>query len=342
VSTKSSDDTSRRIKRKLDDVAAEGRKHGGHRRFGYTDDGMTIVQEEAELLRAAAEDVLAGTALNEIARGWNAQRVSTPQKVGGRWSGNTVKQVLTGAHQAGLRRHRGEIVGAGIWPAIFSRAEHERIVGALSPDRVRRPVRTSLLTALVRCGNCGELMTRNGGQPNGSRGRVGTWRCQKRPGFPNCGRMTVTAIPFEELITEAVLQRLDGPALSKTMTSSRTSNQDDDVARDLAEAEERLSDLAVMFADGEITKVEWMKARTKLEDRVKAARARLHRVEKLAVLSPYGKPGALRAAWPELDVDRRRAVIAAVIETIVVNVAGRRGPVFDDSRIDIMWRDRTR
>jgi DNA invertase Pin-like site-specific DNA recombinase len=340
VAAKSSDDTSRRIKRKLDDVAAEGRKHGGNRRFGYSPDGMTIVPKEAQLLKAAARDVLAGATLNEIARGWNAAAVGTPQKPGAKWSGTTVKQVLTGAHQAGLRRHRGEIVGRGIWPAIFSRAEHERIVAALDGTRVRNPVRSSLLTGLVRCGNCGEKMTRNGSQPNGSRGHVGTWRCAKRPGYPNCGQMSVTATPLEDLITEAVLLRLDGPALGQLLSSSPSVEQDDEVAQELAEAEGRLTELAELYADGEINKVEWMKARAKLEDRVTAARGRLYRRDQSGVLSAYAKPGALRAAWPDLDVDRRRAVISAVVESVTVNAANRRGPVFDDSRVDVAWRDR--
>jgi site-specific DNA recombinase len=340
VAAKSSDDTSRRIRRKLDDVAAEGRKHGGGRRFGYTPDGMTVVPAEAKLLRKAAEDVLAGTTLNEIARRWNAAGVATPQKAGAQWSGTTIRQVLTGAHQAGLRKHRGEIVGRGIWPAIFSRAEHERLVGALDPQRVRNPVRSSLLTGLVRCGKCGGRMTRNGNQPNGSRGHVGTWRCAKRPGYPNCGQMSVTATPLEDLISEAVLQRLDGPALGRMLSTTGSSSEDDEAARELAEAEGRLSELAELFADGDISKVEWMKARAKLEDRVTAARARLHRHEESAVLSAYAKPGALRAAWPELDMDRRRAVISAVIESVTVNAAGRRGPVFDDARVDVRWKDR--
>jgi site-specific DNA recombinase len=339
VAAKSSDDTSRRIKRKLDDVAAEGRKHGGNRRFGYEPDGLTIVPAEAELLREAFEAVLAGGTLREIARGWNAAGVATPQKAGAQWSGTTVKQVLTGAHQAGLRRHRGEIVGKGIWPAIFSRAEHERIVGALDGERVRNPVRSSLLTGLVRCGNCGELMTRNGTQPNGSGGRIGTWRCAKRPGYANCGQMSVTATPLEDLITDAVLLRLDGPALGKLISENPSSEQDDEAAQELANAEGRLSELAETYADGEISKVEWMKARGKLELRVTAARGRLYRRDQSGVLSAYAKPGALRGAWPELDVDRRRAVMSAVVESITVNPANRRGPVFDDKRVDVSWRD---
>jgi site-specific DNA recombinase len=339
AAAKSSDDTSRRIKRKLEDVAAEGRAHGGHRRFGYTPDGMTIVPAEAKLLKTAASDVLAGATLNEIACRWNEAGIPTPQKPGALWSGTQIKQVLTGAHQAGLRRHRGEIVGKGNWPAIFSRAEHERIAAALDGKRVRNPVRSSLLTGLVICGRCGEKMTRNGTQPNGSRGHVGTWRCAKRPGYKNCGQMSVTATPLEELITETVLQLLDGPALSAVLKTSSTTRQDDKAANDLAKAEARLAELAEMFGTGEITKAEWMTARSPIEDQINEARSHLHRKEQSAVLKGYAKPGSLRASWPDMTVDRRRAVIAAVIESIIVNASARRGPVFDDARVDVKWAD---
>ena len=337
VAAKSSDDTSRRIKRKLDDLAAEGRHHG-KRPFGYSTDGMTIVDHEAELLRQAAAAVLSGSSLNDIARAWNAAGVATPQKAGSTWSGTTVKQVLTGVHQAGLRRHRGEVIGEGAWPAIFSRGQHERLVAALSDRRATTTPRYSMLTGLVRCGNCGSLMTRNGGQPNGSRGHVGTWRCQKRPGFPNCGQMSVSAAPFEELIAESTLIALEGPELRKVLSGTGTDDQDDAATVELTAAEGRLLELAETFGAGDISKAEWMRARRGLEERAQAARAILHRRHRSGALAAYVAPGALRQAWPDLDVQRRRAIIAAVVDHITVTSATRRGPRFDPNRVDITWR----
>jgi hypothetical protein len=338
VAAKSSDDTSRRIKRKLDEVAADGRKHGGGRRFGYTPDGMEVVPQEATLIRSAADAVLAGSTLSDVARRWNAGGVATPQKAGAMWSGVTVRQVLTGAHQAGLRRHRGEIIGNGVWPSIFTRAEHERIVALLADRAVAfDPPRSSLLTGLVRCGKCGQKMTRNGGQPNGSRGRVGTWRCAKRPGYVNCGQMSVSAGPFEELIREAVLVALDGPSLVGVL-SGASAKQDDAAAAELVEIESRMLQLAESFADGDIGKAEWLRARRRLEDRAADARSALHRRERSAVLVAFRKPGALRAAWPELGQSRQHAIIGAVVESITVNRAGRRGPVFDPGRVEMTWR----
>ena len=337
VAAKSSDDVSRRIRRKLDDVAAEGRKHGGHRRFGYSHDGLAIDEAEAAAIREGAAAVLAGASLNAVAREWNARGLRSPQK-GTDWSGTTVKQVLTGAHQAGLRVHRGEVIGNGAWPAIFSRAEHERVVAALMGRGALAPPRSSLLTGLVTCGRCGQAMTRNGNQPNGSRGRVGTWRCAKRPGYTNCGQMSISSQPFEELIAEAVLIALEGPELDRVLASAGTDDEDTVAADEVAKVEARLLELAKTYGAGEISKAEWMRARQSLEERAGSARAVLHRRERSGALAAYAKPGMLREAWPELETSQRHAVIAAVVDHATVAPALRRGPIFDPDRVGITWR----
>lgn len=332
VAAKSSDDTSRRIKRKLEDLAAEGR-HVGPRPFGYAPDGVTIIEAEAAALRQGAEAVLAGASLADIARAWNAAKVTTSRRAVSGWSGSTVKQVLTGPHQAGLRRHRGEIIGNGAWPGIFTRAEHERLVAALDGPRQRKPGRTSLLTGLVRCGVCGEKMARG----VASRGRS-VWRCHGRPGYPNCGRLMVAALPIEALITEAVLVALDGPEFGQMMSGAGFDDEDAAAADELAVVEGRLLELAETFAAGEIDKAEWMRARQGLEARVTAARAVLRRRERSGALAAYVGPGALREAWPGLDENRRRAVITAVIDHVTITPAARQGPRFDPNRVDVTWR----
>ncbi|MGI8789543.1 MAG: recombinase family protein, partial [Actinomycetota bacterium] len=53
VARKSSDDTSRRLKRKFESLAQEGKYGGGRRPFGYERDGVTLRAEEADLIRGA-------------------------------------------------------------------------------------------------------------------------------------------------------------------------------------------------------------------------------------------------------------------------------------------------
>ncbi|MFD0210005.1 recombinase family protein [Streptomyces hirsutus] len=65
---RSSDDTSRRLKSAMQDRAREGKPQGGVRRFGYTKDGMTIVEEEAEVVREVFDRYLKGEGPAPIAK----------------------------------------------------------------------------------------------------------------------------------------------------------------------------------------------------------------------------------------------------------------------------------
>jgi DNA invertase Pin-like site-specific DNA recombinase len=339
VAKKASDDSSRRIKRKNDERAERGLPHGTAA-FGYgppdaegkRGDPTVIVKSEAVLLRRAAADVLAGESLAAIARRWNGLGVATAQGAPG-WNSTTVKAVLTNPRQAGLRTHRGEVVGPGAWPAILDRATHERLV-ALLTDPARRaanPPRRTPFTGLVHCDRCGEVMTRD---PRGG------YRCKADAGRPACGRVSIAARASEELIVEAVMLRLDTPELARAIPGARDTGADDTAAAELADVEQRLADLAEMFAGGEIGRGEWLRARKSLETRQTAARATLARYRRTTALDPYeGRAGALRAAWPNLSPDQQRGVLAAVVDRVSIKPAtARRGPKFDAERVDIIWR----
>src|SRR5438552_3817159 len=120
VAKKSSDDTSRRLKRKKEELAEGGQPAGSHRAFAYEIDGRTIRKDEAKLLREAAQQVLRGESLTAIAKRWNAAGIRSGR--GAEWSATTLRSVLTSPRQAGLRVHRGEIVGTADWPAVLDRA----------------------------------------------------------------------------------------------------------------------------------------------------------------------------------------------------------------------------
>ena len=345
VAKKASDDTSRRLKRKFDEKATNGEPHGA-RPFGYEIDGVTIREDEAALIRQAAADVLLGESLNAIARRWTEAGAPTPQRAKS-WSGTAVRTILTGPHQAGLRRHRGEIVGEGAWPAIIDRTTHERLVSHLADAgrRLTNPPRRQPFTGLVRCGLCGGSMDRDlvhsrkaGAGKGMERPAWATYKCHKRPGRDNCGRLSVAAEPVEALVVEAVFQRLAGPQLAE-MVGPGDLSVDDDAAAEIATCEGRRTELAEMWAGGELSRAEWMSARRSLDARLDAARRRLARRSGAEALSPYAGSGdLLRTAWPELSPDQRRSILAAVIDRVTIRPASRRGRIFDPERVDVIWR----
>lgn len=336
VAKKSSDDTSRRLRRKFDEMAEQGRPHGG-RAFGYDADGMTVRPDEAALVREAAKDVLAGESLAAIARRWNDLGSRTSQR-GRLWTGTVVRFVLTNPRQAGLRVHRGEVVGPGAWPAIVDRATHERLVAILTgPGRRQAPARRTAFTGLVRCARCGATMSRDASARGGDKSKLPTYRCHRLEGRVGCNGISISAMPLEQVVVEAVLHRLDSPSLVERMGAGMVPGLDQH--DELAQLEDRLAELAELWAAGELTKAEWMTARKAIERRVAAARRAVVRSGKSAVLADYGKPGALRAVWSDLSPERQRAVLAAVIDYVEVRPATRRGPRFDDARINVEWRN---
>ena len=331
VARHESEQKSERIRRQREQMALAGRSHGGRRAYGYLPGGHDLDPTEAPLVREIVDRVLAGDSLRSIARDLNERMI--PSASGGRWSIPSLRFMLTGPRIAGLRVHRGAIVGPGNWPAIVTRDEHELLVATLGNARRHRVGRppTSLLGGLLHCGLCGARM-HHSRRVDGSRRYI----CATTPGrSEGCGRLGIIAAPIEEALVEAVLVRIDHRQLAREVSSAppRPGAVDDEAA-----IEGRLQDLAELFADGAIGRAEWVTARNGLEQRLAKARAARESEAGQRVLAPFERePGALRAAWPALDLDRRRAVLQAAVGRVDVAPVSRgayRRPV---DRLSLTW-----
>jgi hypothetical protein len=320
-----------RMRSKKDELAVAGRRAGGARPFGYeapAGEPMTIRDDEASALRAAAGAVLAGESLTSIARSWNEAGIRPPQSKKGTWTATQVRSLLTNPLHAGLRVHRGEVVGPADWPAILDRATHEGLAALLNdPARKRRtPSRRSLLTGICFCSRCGGPMTRdmNNGKP--------VLRCRTGPGLPGCGRVSIVAEPVEAMVIVYVIGRLDsGDAVARAHADLHTGDTDE-AARALEELEHRLTDVGEMFAAGDITRAEYVRMRASVTEKIKDARRQLRPARSRDALDAI--TGTLADVWPKMSDDRRHEIIAAVVEKVVVSPASRRRG-FDAARVKI-------
>lgn len=321
VARHESEQKSERLKRQREQAALAGKPHGGKRSYGYRDG--KIVKQEAAVIKKAAARILAGVPLRRVALDLNAADVTAAG--GGRWSSQTLRQVLASPRIAGLRVHRGEVVGPGSWEAIISREDHEALRAILArPGRSGAPT-SSLLGGLLRCGKCGATLHHS----NRKDGRV--YLCAAGPNKPGCGKLSIVADPVEEIITEVVLRRLDTPKLARTVKKPKSRHVD------VAGLEAELAELAKAHGAGRITMPEWMHARAGIEERLDAARRQVQ--AEPAVLAQY-QPGVLRDRWPTLDLDDRRAVIGAVLNYVTIDPSTT-APKFDPCRIQIpkeAWR----
>lgn len=326
---------SRRVRRKMDEVAAAGRPHGGSRRpFGYEDDCITVRESEAAIIRTLVDRFLAGESWRSLANWLNDEGV--PTSAGGTWHTSTLRQMLAGGRIAGLRRHRGQIIGPAVWEPIITEAQRAQILATMAQRKAtnRRSPRTYLLSGLLRCGRCGGRLY-SAARPDRRR-----YVCVTGPDHGGCGGIMVTAPLVEDLITGAVLYRLDTPALADAL-AGKTSNDETQtaLADELADDQRQLAELAHLYAEKAITAAEWMTARKPIEARIDTSKRRLARSsgnEALARIAGTGEQ--LGAQWADLPLTRQHAVISAVLDHAIVDPAQRSGGGFDPQRVRPIWR----
>jgi site-specific DNA recombinase len=326
VARNESEQKSERMRRQRQQAALAGKPHGGSRAFGYDAQGRTIVKGEATVVREAAKRLLAGEPLQVIARDFNARRLYTA--TGREWTAQTLRQVMMAPRLAGLRVHRGEVVGKGDWPAILTEQQHTRLLTMFaSRQRPGRPP-VSLLGGLVFCGDCGSKMWQSA-----SRSDYRRYGCQRAPGRGGCGGVSIRADSTEDIVVEVVLARLDTPQLAAEVESV----QDDAVADQITDLEARMAELADVYGARRITVTEWMRAREPLEEQLQRARRSRDEASGLLALADFREPGVLRNAWPKLSTDEKRTILGAVIGRVVIALAEKRAR-FDPDRISIDWR----
>ena len=217
----------------------------------------------------------------------------------------------------------GEDVGPATWPAIIDARDHRRLVAAIvgrGPTR-GTVARVSLLAGLLRCSICdASLITQR--RTTGARVYV----CPARS-IGGCGGLSIVADPVDELVAAAVVARVDGPALADLLAADP---DDTDPATEVAEVEHALVELAADLGAGRLSRAEWLAAREGYDSRLTELRGAVGATTDTAVLRTFaGTPGALLAAWPALTLDQRRAIVAAVVQSVPIHPATRRGPGFD-------------
>jgi DNA invertase Pin-like site-specific DNA recombinase len=336
VARNESDAKSRRIRRKHEEIAQAGKLAGGGTRpFGYLADRVTVEPAEAAIIREAAERILAGDAIRSLANDLNVRGIRTVS--GKEWKVQVLRRMLLSARISGQRRLHGDIVAPAVWGAIITPAQTASL-RALMSDPARRTNRMAtryLLTGILRCGVCDSKLV---GRPRAD--GAGRYICAKGPGLPGCGGVAILADSLDRFIVEAVLHRLDSPALAAALDGAGAPSELLDAARIEAETSGReLEQLAAAYGERQISWLEFLAARKPIEARIEAAKRTLARHSRASAVQPYvGASPKLREAWPDLSLSRQRAVIAAVLDRAILRRAVRGRTAFDESRIEPVWR----
>ncbi|MFC4554180.1 recombinase family protein [Georgenia faecalis] len=307
--------------------AQAGKPPQGRRAFRYTADGMTILDAEANLIRAGYDVLLAGGSLSSIARTWNAAGVATTAD--GRWNTSNVRRLLASPRYAAVRIHRGEVLGPGTWPAVVEESTWRAAV-ALLTDPARSTVKDRsikyTLTRIATCAKCGAKMA-TGRTQHGVR----TYQCS------GAKHLSVKAADVDEYVHALVVARLARPDAAELVRPS--SNVDVPALRTEANAlRGRLDEGARLFADGTITGAQLARINGDVEAALEVVERKIAAAGERDVLARFVGADDVAALWGRLDVLTQRAVIDALFSGIVLHSPGRGARNFRPECVEVLWR----
>jgi DNA invertase Pin-like site-specific DNA recombinase len=329
-----SENTSTRVKRAHQQMAKQGRPIlGGTRAFGYSKDRKGIVAEEAVLIREAVERIFAGAGLRGIALDWQTRGVKSP--TGRPWKVTPLKRMLTHKMLAGVREYEGTTT-EGTWPAILTREESIKVATILS-DPLRRKsatnARSYLLSGFLRCGRCGSVLVARPREDHARR-----YVCGRGPGLPNCGKLARLADPVEQVVVEAAVTALEGASLEPYLRGRMNGDEAaviDSIREDEATVEQLTRDY---YVDKVITRQEFFSARAAVQARLETNRARLASHRSHAIMTAVGAGAEVRKQWPTRSLEWKRAILAAVLDHVVLLPAIKGLNKFDPELVEIVWR----
>ena len=314
---------------KMAELAEAGKFHGGHRPFGFEADGVTMRENECQLIESWADGILAGKGLEQLAREANAAGFLSARGRPILYTG--VRQTLIGPRVAGLRQHQGKVIGEAVWPAIISEEKWEQVKNVLTdPERKHRQYVKFLLTG---------FLFNQAGQPlRGGRVHLDKRRIYDAPG------VKINAELVEQAVIAAVLKTTDERVIP---LDRRRPESFDTRALDAVQAE--IETLYGAREDGTADLKDFLRLLKPLRDEeheLQQQQASMARTPRPTVVSWLRTKGALRKAWEadKLTFDQQREAIGQVLVKITVKpvAAKRQGQTgrnrFDERRLVPDWR----
>ena len=176
--------------RKMDQIAEEGRPNGGPRaRTATRPTRSPCAPDEAAVIRTMVAAV-PGRGKHPVPGGVAQRRGHPHGEREGVAHTRRCAALIVGGRIAGLREHRGEIVGPAAWEPIISR-------GRAPPACARMASAATSAVAAPRSGTCcpGCCAAENAAASSTPRPAPGTRRyvCLSGPDNGGCGRLTVVA-----------------------------------------------------------------------------------------------------------------------------------------------------
>lgn len=314
--------------------------------YGYDETGREIIPAEAEVIREVAQRVLAGESMRSIVADLRKRGVTT--SAGRPWTQQSLSRLLRNPRLAGLKTYRGEIVGSGEWEAILDRATHRKVLEILEDPARKQPTTTNVRKYLLSGGflECGYPLVDDDGthrcgkplytQPSnsGKRGYV----CRSGSPSYGCGRIRIAAASLEEEVAARALARLASPKVRARLEAHAGMPAAESIAGALSAIDDRLAEAGQAYAKREISLVTLKAIEEEARRERRDLQERLDQAARLQAL-PATTPEGLAEWWVDAPLERRRELLALVLDKIIVKPASRPGKThLDTERLEFVWK----
>jgi DNA invertase Pin-like site-specific DNA recombinase len=342
--SKGSGDISRRVRNAR--ALRAGKSYGGGRRpYGYRADEdapkyhkrLLLVPAEAEMLRAAAGDILdRGISLKAVARDLRDRRAPTVTGTA-EWSAKALREVLLKPAVAGLAVRDGAHVPAPdvIPEPVLDADVWERLRDLLTdPARRTNTSRANeprwLVSGFAVCGVCGGPLRASGGR-NRAYAYIGAECCHVRRGAANVD--TYVGLHVVERMS-----RPDGKDLLRPPPRRGTEAEAGRLRGEARRLRARRERFKAMAATGDLDPADVRDMLRGIDGRLEAVAAELTAAASEPDPLPEFRDQPADEAWAGMGIARRRAVVQALIRSVTVLPAGRRGAGFDPATVEVTPR----
>jgi len=364
---RSSDDTSRRIKRRFATYRENGVGHiGGPRRFGWPGRDLTwspgpgeteedrpmvsevVVERERRALVDATEAVLSGVSDAVVAREWNAAGLLTAQ--GLTWVRLTVKSVLLRPTNAGLVETDDVVVARMPGDPIVAPDRFELLRAKYAARRRGRVAgqvgRGYVGTGIVRCGepDCDAALSARKGEGfyKGTEVRRAYYTCAKER--RGCGKVNADLRSVDRELRAWVIARLSDSRYAAALEAARAQVADRLTAlnAEIHDCETLQEALSERLGRRELTLSAFDRANTPLAKTLAELYAERDALSGGAPEGPTTAQSAetVAAQWDAADTVERRAMLTQALGSSTLYLdryVKRPGPrVFDRDRLRLV------
>lgn len=306
------EEISERVARETLQRAQQGRAHGGPRSYGYTQDELSKVPDEAARVADWYAHILAGGSIRSIRIKLAKAGVLNPS--GKPWHDSAIRCILLNERYMGKRFLNGEEFPSPS-PAIVTeetwRAAHAIITNPARQTQHSK-ARKWLGAGLYLCDRCsvdGAVRTVSTSY-DGVKGN--NWRIYFCKG---CHRSWKADRIDEWVIEELITDRFAQPDMTDLL--AREQPDTGSARTEAAAVRSRLTQLAEEFADGVLTAQQLRVATTRLRERLDELEAQMTAAgasDAVGALASADDPVAAWLAIPAEDVTRRQAIVRGICE----------------------------